>query len=200
MHLIFPCRFDQLEFYLKTIAPFALAAAAMSLAGSACAQHSYVGLSVTTPGETYSDFPSARHVKNNNNPLGMKLDGGINLADGYALEAGYGSFGTWKTHDLAPGSTQEVRGSATLLYAAGKRSFAVGDALSLFGKLGIAANRFKFSDGHQAVHTSFVRPMMGFGADFVITKNVGLNLEYNYYGADARYRQQKLEAGVKFGF
>jgi OOP family OmpA-OmpF porin len=160
----------------------------------------YVGLSATTPGETYTDFPAAPHVKNYNNPLGIKLDGGIDLANGYALEVGYGSFGTWKTADPASGSTKEVRNSATLFYGAVKRAFAVTDAFSLYGKLGVAANRFKFSDGRQAVHTSFVRPMIGFGTGYAITKHIGLNLEYDYYGSDGRYRQQKVELGVTFGF
>jgi opacity protein-like surface antigen len=185
---------------MRKIAALALVGAIMPLAGSARAQNMYLGLSVTTPGETYSDFPSAQHVKNNNNPLGMKLDGGIDLGHGYALEVGYGSFGTWTTADPAPGSAKEVRSSATLSYVAGKDAFAVSDALSLFGKLGIAANRFKFSDERQAVHTSFVRPMFGAGIDYAVTKHIRLNLEYDYYGADGRYRQQKLELGATFGF
>jgi opacity protein-like surface antigen len=183
---------------MKIVAALALAGAAMPFSGAAWAQNTYLGLSVTTPGETYLDFPSAQHVKNNNNPLGVKLDAGINLSGGYALEAGYGAFGTWKTAD--PGSTAQVRSSATLFYLAGKRSIAVGGAWSLFGKLGIAANRFKLDEQRQAVHTSFARPMIGFGTAYAITDHIGANLEYDYYGADGRYRQQKLGLGVTARF
>ena len=185
---------------MRIIAAFALAGAVTSLSGVAAAQTPYLGLAVTTPGETIQDFPSARQVRNNNHPLGIKLDGGIDLADGYALELGYGAFGTWKTADPTPGSTRAFRSSATLWYAAGKKSFAVGDALSLFGKLGVAANRFKVSDGRETVRTSFVRPMAGFGAEYAITKRVAVDFEYDFYGADGHYRQQKLELGLRVGF
>jgi OOP family OmpA-OmpF porin len=185
---------------MKVIAALAFAGIVTPFAPAACAQDMYVGLSVTTPGETYTDFPTARHVRNNNNPLGVKLEAGVELAPGFALEAGYGAFGTWKTADPTPGSGRQVRGSAALLYVAGKGDVAITDALSLFGKLGIAANRFRFSDEHQAVHTSFVRPMIGFGADYAITKHFGVSLEYDYFGAAGGYRQQKLGLGAKLRF
>jgi opacity protein-like surface antigen len=84
---------------------------------------------------------------------------------------------------------------------AGKATMPVNDSISLFGKLGLAENMFSIDSGIQASgRTSFVSPMLGFGTNYNITKNIAAALEFNYYGAQNRYKQQKLELGLKYGF
>lgn len=186
---------------MRMVANVALIAAVTLFAGSALAENTYIGLSLTTPGEAYAGFPAAQHVRNYNSPLAMKLYGGINLTDRYAIEVGYGAFGTWKVANPAAGSTDEVRISSKLLYMAGKATMPVNDSILLFGKLGLAENMFSIDSGIQASgRTSFVSPMLGFGTNYNITKNIAAALEFNYYGAQNRYKQQKLELGLKYGF
>jgi OOP family OmpA-OmpF porin len=170
------------------------------LAGNAQCQGFYAGLSRTTPGEIYMDFATAKHVENYNSPLAIKLYGGVDLTEHYSVEAGYGSFGTWKVAD--PGSGNEVRTSSKLIYVSGKAAMALGDSFSLFGKLGVAANRFSTNGGENraASSDSLVKPMLGFGADYKLTKGVSAALEFDYYGANGKYTQQKLELGLKYAF
>lgn len=177
--------------------------AASLLAGTAFAENAYIGLSRTTPGEAYANFATAQNVENSNTPNAWKLYGGFNLSDRYAIEAGYGAFGTWKITNPTAGSTEEVRITSSVVYLAGKAGLPVSDAFSLFGKIGLAANRFNTeSSGLQAANnSSSVRPMLGFGANYDITKNIAAVLEFNYYGtAGQNFKQQKLELGLKFGF
>jgi opacity protein-like surface antigen len=172
-----------------------------TFAAPAFAETTYIGLSRATPGEAYADFPTAKHVVNYNSPLAIKLYGGLNLTDRYAVEFGYGAFGTWKIADPAPGSTDEVRSSSKLLYMAGRAGMPVTASVALFGKIGIAANRIAIDKRiDSSGRLSFVRPMLGFGVDYNITTNIAAVLEFNYYGAHNSYRQQKLELGLKYGF
>jgi OOP family OmpA-OmpF porin len=172
------------------------------LAGNAQCQGFYAGLSRTTPGEMYMDFATAKHVENYNSPLAIKLYGGLDLTEHYSVEAGYGFFGTWKVADPAPGSRNEVRTSSKLIYLSGKAAMPLGDSFSLFGKLGVAANRFSTNGGENraASSDSWVRPMLGFGADYKLSRRVSAALEFDYYGANGKYTQQKLELGLKYAF
>ncbi len=188
---------------MKVSAPQVLISVAALLASNAHAQTSYIGLSRTTPGEAYANFPTAQNVENYNNPAATKLYGGMNVSERYAVEIGYGFFGTWKVADPAPGSTNEVRMSSKMMYAAGKASMPIGDSFSLFGKLGIAANRFSTerSGFSPSSDSSSIRPMVGFGADYKFTKHIAGVVEFNYYGTVGNnFKQQKLELGLKYNF
>lgn len=171
------------------------------LAGTASAADTYVGLSRTTPGEAYVNFPAAKNVENQNSPLAMKLYGGIDLTDRYGIEMGYGFFGTHKTTDPTPGSRNEYRLSSRLIYVAGKASMPISESFSLFAKLGVAANTVSSESNLQASSRyTFIRPMAGFGVSYNLTKNIAGVLEYNYYGASKNFRQQKVELGLKYSF
>jgi opacity protein-like surface antigen len=181
---------------------FALLAIAALSAGSAYADGGYIGLARTTPGETYIDFAAAKRVENYNNPVALKLYGGINLTDQYAIEAGYGAFGTWKVANPASGSKEEVRISSKLMYVAGKASMPIGDSLTAFAKLGIAYNKVS-NEGTAIASSSMssVRPMLGFGASYSVTPHIAATLEFNYYGkVGNNYKQQKLELGLQYKF
>ena len=170
-------------------------------AGTALAAGPYVGLSRTTPGEAYADFSAAKHIENQNNPLSMKLYGGVDLTDRYGLEIGYGFFGTWKVSDPTAGSTNQYQLSSKLLYVAGKASIPLGESLSLFGKVGLASNKFSREVNSQpAGSISFVRPMFGAGVGYNFTENIAAVVEFNRYGSAQGNTQQKAELGLKYAF
>ena len=168
---------------------------------TASAADTYVGLSRTTPGEYYTDFAVAKGVENYNNPHALKLYGGMTLNDRYSVEVGYGLFGTYKLADPTPGSVATLNVSAKMAYVAGKASMPLGESFGLFGKFGLAVNRISETRNSQpAIKTSFVRPMLGFGFDYKITKHIAGVLEYNYYGSASGFQQQKVELGLKYAF
>ncbi|WP_426197440.1 outer membrane beta-barrel protein [Massilia sp. DWR3-1-1] len=185
---------------LRSTAVMALLASAF-MSATASAGDTYVGLNVTSGGEAYADFAVAKHVENYNTPRSFKLYGGTALSERYSFELGYGHFGTMKIADPTPGSDAAVRISASTWYAAGKASLPLGDSLNVFGKLGIAANRFS-AESNRLVSgvNSFVRPMFGVGADYRITDRVAGVFEYNRYGKSGNFTQQKLELGLKYSF
>ena len=171
------------------------------LASTAVAAGPYVGLSRTTPGEAYADFPAAKRIENQNNPLSMKLYGGVDLTDRYGIEIGYGFFGTWKVSDPTPGSNNEYHLSTKLLNVAGKASMPLGESFALFGKVGVAANEFtSVVNSQPAGSFSFVRPMFGVGASYNFTKNIAAVVEFNRYGSAHGNTQRKAELGVKYAF
>jgi OOP family OmpA-OmpF porin len=191
---------------LKTVFTLAACAAATLIAGAANANDFYVGVSRATPGEAYASFASADVVRNYNSPVALKLFGGAQLSEQFGIEAGYGDFGTWKIANPASAGQQEVRITSSVWYLAGKGSLALNQRFSVFGKLGIAGNRFNRSDSATAATSNFssLRPMLGFGAEYNITKSVAAVLEYEYFGESSSptqsYTQQKLELGLKYHF
>lgn len=179
----------------------ALAFSSASASASAVASDAYIGLSRTTPGEAYATFSNGNTVENYNIPLALKLYGGMTVSDRYSVEIGYGSFGTYKVADPTPGSIEKFSLAAKMLYAAGKASMPLGDLWSVFGKLGLAVNRTsEEANAQPSVSRTFVRPMIGFGAEYAITKNISGVLEYNFYGTSGNFRQQKLELGAQYTF
>jgi opacity protein-like surface antigen len=176
--------------------------AATLLSPAAQAESFYVGLNRTTPGEAYADFAATRQVRNYNSPVALKLYGGMNLSDNYAIEIGVGDFGTWKMANPAAGSKEEVRISSKLLYVAGKASMPIGESVTAFAKLGIAQNKFSTEGTATASSSSSsLRPMLGFGATYSFTPHIAATLEFNYYGkAGNNFTQQKLELGLQYKF
>lgn len=185
---------------LRSTAVMATLASAL-FSGAASAGDTYLGLNVTTPGEGYADFANAKHVRNFNSPNSFKLYGGMAISDRYSLELGYGAFGTWKVADPTPGSSAAVSISSTVWYAAGRANMPLGESFNVFGKIGIAANRYSAESnfGTSGVN-SFVRPMFGFGIDYRITDRLAGVLEYNRYGKNGNSTQQKMELGLKYSF
>lgn len=185
---------------LRSTAVMATLASAL-LSGTANASDIYVGLSRTTPGEYFATFPSGKIVESYNYPLSIKLYGGMALNERYSVELGYGRFGTLKVADPTPGSQDEFHLTSKLLYVAGKASKPLGESFTLFGKFGLAANKYSTQYNQQPSRSeSFVRPMLGFGVDYNVTKHISGVVEYNYYGATREFRQQKMELGLKYKF
>lgn len=186
---------------LRSTAVVATLASALFSGAASAADTPYIGLNVTTGGEAYADFAVAKHVENYNKPPSFKLYGGIAISDRFGLEVGYGDFGTWNIVDPTPGSNGAVNISSKLWYAAGKASMPLGESFKVFGKLGVAANKYSAeSNLNVSGANSFVRPMIGFGADYRITNRIAAVLEFNRYGKSGNNTQQKLELGLKYSF
>jgi len=158
-----------------------------------------------TPGEAKIGYGATGTVDNYNNPKAFKLYGGLNLGNDYALEAGYGDFGSWKFNNPAGASLPGASIKSDVFYLAGKKTLPLNADFSVYGKLGVARNHLKAVgfDG-QASTDSSIRPMVGVGADYRITNNLSAVLEFEYYGKTkgnaGSYTQQKLGTGLKLSF
>jgi len=162
----------------------------------------YAGLSRTTPGEATITAAGKTPLDNDNSPLAFKLYGGLKLSDEWAVEAGYGAFGSYHFSD--PGTGFRARQSVSAVTGAARYSLSLGESFTVFGKLGLAFNRVRFTNSlGLAAQQTFVRPMWGFGAEYRLTRQLSVPLEFEYMGrsrALGDFRQEKLALGLRYQF
>lgn len=177
-------------------------ATAAALTPPAFAADPYVGLSRTTPGEATITAAGKTPLNNDNSPLAFKLYAGLKFGDAWAVEAGYGAFGSYRFSDA--GSGFRARESTSAITAAARYSLALGESFAVFGKLGLAVNRVRFTNSlGLATRETFARPMWGFGAEYRLTPQLSVPLEFEYMGRSRSlgdFRQQKLELGLRYQF
>ncbi|MES3021977.1 MAG: outer membrane beta-barrel protein [Pseudomonadota bacterium] len=135
---------------------------------------------------------------------GVKIFGGYNINRNFALEAGYGNFGSITLKNTGAGASGDARIDTSTFYAAGKGTYAINDRFNLYGKLGVARTTFALT-GFGDPDVKMTRPLVGFGAEYNISQQVALTLGYEHYGrvqaAPKRsFGINKLEAGLKFSF
>ena len=121
---------------------------------------------------------------------------GYGLTDHFALEAGYAEFGNYKFS--GPASVD-----ISALYVAGKGSIKLGESWSLYAKAGVS--RFAIDvTGNPEKDMHKVRPLIGVGFDYRITKDVALGLEYNDYRSfktrTGTITTHQLQATAKYSF
>ncbi len=189
----------------KFLLSSAMIAAAAMTSSYVYAEGAYAGLSVTTTGTAFIQNGTGARIKNSDRPLPIKLYGGVNLTENFAIEGGYGYWGTHKFDMEAAGTIDQPRLDASTLYVAARGTIALNDSFSLFGKLGMARNRIELSGvGAHSGSSTLMRPMIGFGAEYHITKNVALALEFEHFGSKrtptSSYSMKKLEVGLKYSF
>lgn len=164
----------------------------------------YLGFNLATPGEASFEI-NGRQVPNQNKPRAVKLYAGLEFTPTWAAELGYGAFGSWQAADPTPGSSDRVRLSSKLAYAAARATQPIGASVALFGKAGLAVNSLNMHDsaGH-ADRATFIRPMVGAGVAWTLSTQFSVTAEYARYGSrgsgSERFTQQKAEVGVAFRF
>lgn len=175
---------------------YTLVIAALLTSCNAFAGDYFVGMARATPGEAYFDFPTAKHVRNDNSPAAYIFTGGYNWSDSLGLELGYGHFGTWTGTDPTPGSALHGSLSTRVTYAAATSSMALGEHFSLYGKAGLAGNHESFG----AYTRTSVHPMVGFGGSYGLTEHVSARLGFDYFGSTKLGTQQKVSLGLAYKF
>jgi OmpA-OmpF porin, OOP family len=165
----------------------------------------YAGIA-TGQSKSTLENPAGERFSSKNNPLPVKLYGGVALTDYLALEAGYsGATGKYEFDRRLFGSATEPRLSSHALYVAVKGTLAVSERVDLHAKLGAAHSRFEMSKaGVNDRKLSGTKPMVGIGASYKFTENLAATLEFEHYGTvrEEGYElsQRRLQAGLKFGF
>ncbi len=181
----------------------AFAALASPVAQAEDTPTSYAGLALAG-GDRATAITRTGESSTDNSSIGARLYGGLNFNEHFALEAGYGHFGSHTLKNTGPGTSGDARIETSMFYVAGKGSYAIGDRFALFGKLGVARTRFALS-GFGTPDVTMTRPMLGVGAEYTIAPQLALTLELNRYGQtqpapNRRFSLNKLEAGLRFSF
>ncbi|MFC4932659.1 hypothetical protein [Massilia sp. GCM10023247] len=134
-----------------------------------------------------------------------RLVGGIELAPGLALEAGYVNGFDRGFHAIDEGRPEEVAGAlgnqGYSMHVAGKVSVPLGERLSAYGKLGVARSERK-AYGRVATDTG---PYTGIGARYKLGEHAGIDAEVGRHGQAASKwsnvtNADAVRASIKVGF
>jgi OOP family OmpA-OmpF porin len=151
-----------------------------------------------------------------------KFFAGYDFNKTWAVEGGYAGLGTPKINYAGTGALAGTTGRADIKnsawFLAGKGTVPIGKAFSLFAKLGISGNKSDFTatTGNRAVNALAglplsmnkirTQPLVGAGAEYSLSANVRLRLEYEDLGkfntdmAAGHTRVALWSFGVTYGF
>lgn len=139
-----------------------------------------------------------------NSGTGMKLYGGYQFDNIWAVEFEYVDFG--KYTNKIPQAELSVRSSGIGISGIG--TIPLSSEFSVFGKLGaftkFSKAQLQSTDGverNQDKNTSTV-PMVGLGTEYHFTQNVSLRAEYEYFGKDKEMKMTNdlLSISVRYNF
>lgn len=116
----------------------------------------------------------------NQHANGASLGLGYIIDKNWDAEIGYTNFGSVKSVDLSP----QINLKTQTIYAAGISKLPVTDALSVFGKVGLAFNYSKVSIVGSPLEFSKTNTalLLGAGLSYQFTKELAATLDYTYYG------------------
>jgi len=134
-----------------------------------------------------------------------KLYGGYTFTNYLALEGGYLHTGATHFDKAALGLPNDPTFKRHGFYAALRPHYQFNDAWSVFGKAGLIRNTFKTTDGAGGAGSmSSVKPLLGVGVTYNVSRAAALTLEYEHGGRTRKpgldIQQNSLQLGVKFGF
>lgn len=179
----------------KLLCTVALLAAALATPAARAADSFYAGAGVGTRGVLNLHGPGGK-IETSSRPRTYRAFGGYELTDHFAIEAGYKEFGTFKF-----GVPAEVDISAIQLAARGNMK--LGESWSLFAKAGVSRIKVE-QTGVNLGDLSKTRPLLGIGAGYALTNNVGLELEFLDSGSvrseKGKLNLRQLQANVKYSF
>jgi OOP family OmpA-OmpF porin len=204
-------RFNLKGYVMKKFLFTAMLGIIFSAPIAAYAEGGYFGLGVGKA-KTSSDVDTnLAFALSRSNSTGGKIYGGYQFNQIFGLEAGYANLGaskdTFNTGDV-------FNYHFTSYYAAATGTIPMGP-FSLFGKLGLAANRIAGTDSLGAISVDYdggkIDAMGGLGAGFSFNKNFGIRLEYEYFGkvtsaassgstVKMKGKGQMLSLGLQYNF
>lgn len=188
-----------------TASTLALSLFAASTAHAGETPRYYAGIATGLSKSTLENSAGER-FSGKKHPLPLKLYAGVELTDYLALEAGYsGSTGKHEFDKRLFGTATEPRLASQAIYLAARGTVAVSESIELHAKLGVARNHFELTNaGTNNRDLKGTKPMIGIGAAYKLSENAAVTLEFESYGTvreqHTSLRQQRLQAGLKFGF
>ncbi len=189
----------------SSLALSVLAVPAVRAAENGASPRFYIGAATGQSKSTLENSAGER-FSSKNHPLPIKLYGGVELNDYFAVEAGFsGTTGKHEFDKRLYGTATEPRLQARALYLAAKGTVAVSERVDLHAKLGVAHSRFEMSNaGTHDRKIDGTKPMFGIGAAYKFTEQLAGTLEFEHYGTvreeGYKLRRQQLQAGLKLRF
>ncbi len=135
----------------------------------------------------------------------FKLYGGYRLTEHFGVEAGYARLGRLSQWTSVNGQPALQSGSGRALYAAATARVPVGDAFALNGRLGLARGKVSGDESlvpaGQRIAGSGTGVMLGFGADYRLTRTIALKADFDYFGKLSKHTKGgMLTLGVRADF
>lgn len=128
-----------------------------------------------------------------------KIYSGVRITDGIMLEAGYVDLGETQGQDNQGTLSSETKGYTV----AGVVELPVMDQLSVLGKAGIFRRKNTYSTSTGTGHNDGNSTLLGLGAHYKMSENLGLRAEWEHYanatrmnGTDSDINQ--LSIGISF--
>ena len=173
---------------------------------AAQAEGPYVGVGVSTVQHNYSISGTTGGDTDKYKTNG-KLFGGFDFDKTWGVEAGYVDFRSAGRNFTVGSANGSVSGDGNSFYVAGKATAPINDQFSVFGKLGIARNKTSISASGLGLSGSGsdnkTEAYGGLGAQFNISKQVALTLEWERFGKKPDLGVNKSSvwtAGARFNF
>ncbi|MET3132938.1 OOP family OmpA-OmpF porin [Oxalobacteraceae bacterium GrIS 1.11] len=180
----------------------ALIGAALVFPMAAQAEGYYVGGNVGSAEQKLSgdQFPSQKESK-----TAYKVLAGYDFTPNFGAEAAYVGLGKASIS----GNGMTVSSDASAFYVAATGTYPINEQFSLFGKVGISANKAKLNATVPGFSLSDTEKkttaMFGIGAAFNMSKNVSFVAEYENFGKLAddsgiSLKANMFSAGVRYKF
>ena len=186
---------------------FALLASAATLSGMsmAHAEGAYVGAGVSASRYKF-DVPNANGDDSGYKAAG-KIFGGYEFDKTWGIEGGYTKFGDKDySYTSKDGFSSKISTGSHAYYVAGKATMPINEQVGVFGKLGAARTKDKFTGTGAASGLSSGESKTGLyasvGAQYAINKNVSLTAEVEHYGKSADYGRKAtaVSFGARYNF
>lgn len=153
-----------------------LTAALVAAPASADGNGFWLGLGVgwTDPENTCDDLRAAGFTECDDDLVGWKLHGGLDLHENFAFELALANYG--EAEASSPGLAADVAVKAITMAAMGR--IEVVPALTLFGKLGVARWDVDVDTSLGNDTDDGVDPMFGLGVEWRVAQRVGVRAEW----------------------
>lgn len=171
----------------------------------ACAEDFYVGATAAKGGDLTHTSPITGKTDTASANTAVKLFGGINYSDALGFEVGYGQAGNAHFNKTTLGLPNDPTFKIHTVTAAARLAHHFNDAWSVFGKAGVAYNRFKATDGAGTSDSvSSTKPLLSVGMAYNATKAIALTVEYEHIGSTSKpgllIKQNSVQFGARVNF
>ncbi|CAN7198541.1 porin family protein [Pseudoduganella sp. LjRoot289] len=181
-----------------------LLATAVLASSCASAQDYFAGVTVAKGGELTFRNPLNGNTDKDDAGAVFKVYGGYALTDYLALEGGYSQGAKARFDKAALGMASDPTFKLNSFYLAARATHSFNDSWSVFGKLGVARNRYTVANTGNSDRVSSTKPLLGVGIAYNVTKDVALTLEAERLGRTREdginVSHNTLQLGVKAGF
>lgn len=160
---------------------FIATAATFALMSAAHAAGPYVGVGVANNKSNIVTPAGATNVQQAGNKASGKIFGGVDLNDTFGVEVGYTDFRKADHSYTTGATTNRITTDGHATYVAGKATAPLSDKAAVYGKLGAVHKRLK-QNGALSFSDSDTQLYAGVGAEYKLSKEVALALEYERYG------------------